>query len=46
MTEPLIAYALSNFRAILLGCDERSGALIIVDAGHATSGKERADVAR
>jgi hypothetical protein len=46
MTEPLIAHALSNFRAIVLGCDERSGALIVVDAGHAASRKERADVAR
>jgi hypothetical protein len=33
MTEPLIAYSLSNFREIILGCLERSGARTIVEIG-------------
>jgi SAM-dependent methyltransferase len=33
MTEPLIAYSLSNFREIILGCLERAGARTIVEIG-------------
>jgi SAM-dependent methyltransferase len=33
MTEPLIAYSLSNFREIILGCLDRSGARNIVEIG-------------
>ena len=33
MTEPLIAYSLSNFREIIMGCLEASGARAIAEIG-------------
>jgi SAM-dependent methyltransferase len=48
MTEPLIAYSLSNFREIIIGCLERSGARNVVEIGSEYGGftQELADYAR